>query len=114
MQVFESSAGELSPSDFNEFCLPYLERIVREVKARLRTAQIPLVPMVIFARGAHHALEQLGSLGYDVVQIDWTIDPATARARVGPDVTLQVRVMEGGRGRLSCCYGLGMTVIAAL
>ena len=34
---------------------------------------------IVFAKGAHYALPQLANIGYDVVGIDWTIDPAVAR-----------------------------------
>lgn len=91
LQVFESSTGELAQTEFREFCLPYITRIASTVKARLRAAGAaePLPPMVIFARGAHYALEDLATLDYDVIQIDWTMDRKQARQRVGPSKTLQ-------------------------
>lgn len=45
---------------------------------------------VIFAKGNHYAVEDLMKCGYDVLQIDWTMDPLATRTRVGPDVTIQV------------------------
>ena len=45
--------------------------------------------MVVFAKGAHHALEALAATEYDVVQLDWTMDPTEARRRVGAEKTLQ-------------------------
>ncbi|KAJ2243310.1 Uroporphyrinogen decarboxylase in heme biosynthesis [Coemansia sp. RSA 475] len=78
VQVFESWAGELGPRDFAEFSLPYLARIAARVKAVW-----PDVPMTVFAKGAHYALEQLATeTAFDVISIDWTIDPAVARTRV--------------------------------
>jgi uroporphyrinogen decarboxylase len=76
LQVFESHAGLLGPAQFSMFCLPYLEMIARTLKERLRDQS---VPMIIFAKGAHYALNQLANIGYDVVSIDWTVDPITAR-----------------------------------
>ncbi|KAJ2606681.1 Uroporphyrinogen decarboxylase in heme biosynthesis [Coemansia sp. RSA 1285] len=77
-QVFESWAGELSPRDFAEFSLPYLARIAAHVKAKH-----PDVPLTVFAKGAHYALESLvAETVYDVISLDWTIDPTVARARV--------------------------------
>ena len=35
-------------------------------------------------------MKELGESGYDVVGLDWTINPAEARKLVGPNVTLQV------------------------
>eukprot|EP00038_Savillea_parva_P000576 m.96985 g.96985 ORF g.96985 m.96985 type:complete len:360 (+) comp10196_c0_seq2:143-1222(+) len=89
LQIFESWAGELTPEAFQTILLPRLTRIVNEVKAECVRLNIPEVPMVIFAKGAHHALESLAETKYDVIQVDWTIDPATARKRVGPHKTLQ-------------------------
>lgn len=89
LQVFESWAGELAPHTFNEFLLPYVSRIATEVKAALRRLGLKPVPMVIFAKGAHYALEALAKTDFDVIQVDWTIDPAEARRRIGPSKTVQ-------------------------
>lgn len=44
----------------------------------------------IFAKGAHYALLELADSGYDVMGIDWTVDPVIAReATAGKKVTLQ-------------------------
>ncbi|KAJ2002051.1 Uroporphyrinogen decarboxylase in heme biosynthesis [Coemansia thaxteri] len=78
LQVFESWAGELGPRDFAEFSLPYLARIAARVKEAY-----PGVPITVFAKGAHYALELLATeTVYDVISLDWTVDPRTARARV--------------------------------
>ncbi|KAJ2783216.1 Uroporphyrinogen decarboxylase in heme biosynthesis [Coemansia javaensis] len=78
LQVFESWAGELGPREFAEFSLPYLAHIAAHVKQRC-----PGVPLTVFARGAHYALEQLAAeTVFDVISLDWTIAPADARARV--------------------------------
>jgi uroporphyrinogen decarboxylase len=89
LQIFESWAGELSPYTFAEFLLPYAKRIATEVKAELRKLGIEPVPMVIFCKGAHYALEDLAKTDYDVIQVDWTIDPTEARRRIGPHKTVQ-------------------------
>lgn len=36
---------------------------------------------VVFAKGAHYALEELAVTSYDVIGLDWTMDVAAARAR---------------------------------
>lgn len=48
-----------------------------------------LMLQVIFAKGAHYALASLAALRYDVVGLDWTVDPIEARSRVGANITLQ-------------------------
>ena len=34
---------------------------------------------IVFPKGAHYALTDLATCGYEVVGIDWTIDPLVAR-----------------------------------
>lgn len=111
LQVFESHGEFLTQELFDKFSLPYLTTIVEQVKAKLKTEGIPEVPMVrkaynrengsskliiyyaifqtVFAKGAHFALEQLAKTGYDVIGLDWTMNPESSRARVGDNVTLQ-------------------------
>ena len=38
-----------------------------------------LLLQTIFAKGAHYALNELSHSDYNVVGIDWTVDPALAR-----------------------------------
>jgi uroporphyrinogen decarboxylase len=89
LQVFDSWAGELAPREFRDFALPYLGRIATGVKEAIASRDLAPVPLCIFARGAHYALEDLATLQYDVVSLDWTVAPAQARARCGPHLTLQ-------------------------
>lgn len=44
-----------------QFLLPYVSRIATEVKARCQAEGLSPVPMVIFAKGAHYALEKLAA-----------------------------------------------------
>jgi len=91
LQIFESNAGDLTPAQFEEFSLPYLVQIVERVKAELKRQGLPVVPMTVFARGANQegTLEKLAASGYDVVGLDWGIEPAVARRRVGDKATVQ-------------------------
>ncbi|XP_066993471.2 uroporphyrinogen decarboxylase isoform X2 [Anabrus simplex] len=89
LQVFESNAEYLGPQVFKEFALPYLCDICKRVKARLSGQGLHDVPMTLFAKGAHYALKEMAKSGYDVLGIDWTVDPAEARKQVGPNITLQ-------------------------
>jgi uroporphyrinogen decarboxylase len=84
LQVFDSWAGELGPAQFAEFALPYLIKIADELARRQ-----PDVPLVVFARGAHYALDALADTAYDVIGLDWTIMPEAARAIVGERAAVQ-------------------------
>ncbi|TPX33235.1 uroporphyrinogen decarboxylase [Synchytrium microbalum] len=89
VQVFDSNAGELSPHVFKKFSLPYLRQISKDVKAKLTAMSIKPVPMIVFAKGAHFALEELTESHYDVVSLDWTLDPSKVRKVTTDKVTLQ-------------------------
>ncbi|PWN25058.1 putative HEM12-uroporphyrinogen decarboxylase [Jaminaea rosea] len=80
LQVFDSWAGELSPAHFRTFSLPYLRSIASSVKDRLACSSTQCVPMICFAKGAlGHSLSDVAKAGYDVVALDWTVEPAQAR-----------------------------------
>ncbi|KAF7971054.1 hypothetical protein HWV62_22191 [Athelia sp. TMB] len=105
LQVFDSWAGELSPHAFAQFSLPSLKHIAAGVRAGLDAAQVPQVPLILFAKGANHALATLAAeAGYDTLGLDWCIEPAAARALVGDAVALQgnvdPNVLYGGRAAI--------------
>lgn len=79
LQLFESNAEYLDLDLFKEFALPYINTINEKVKAQLKQMNND-VPMTIFAKGAHYALEELNQTKYDIVGIDWTIEPSLARS----------------------------------
>jgi uroporphyrinogen decarboxylase len=89
LQVFESSAEHLGPELFKNYSLPYIQDISSRVKAEVKAKGLGDIPMIIFAKGAHYALQDLAESGYDVIGLDWTIDPEEARQKVGSGVTLQ-------------------------
>ena len=80
VQVFDSWAGELSPHDFNTFSLPSLTYISSRVRSKLSELNISIVPMILFAKGANTSLAaQAHHGGYDVLGLDWVIEPSEAR-----------------------------------
>jgi uroporphyrinogen decarboxylase len=80
VQVFDSWAGELSPASFTEVALPYLKYICDNLPKRLEELGEEKVPMVVFAKGAWYALEDLCQTNYDVVGLDWLHEPKQAYA----------------------------------
>ncbi|KAF2281281.1 uroporphyrinogen decarboxylase [Westerdykella ornata] len=78
IQVFDSWAGELSPSSFRTFALPYLNYIADNLPRRLQELGLERVPMTVFAKGAWYALEVLCDSNYDVIGLDWLHDPREA------------------------------------
>ncbi|KAL9110230.1 MAG: hypothetical protein Q9227_005137 [Pyrenula ochraceoflavens] len=105
VQVFDSWAGELSPSSFKEFALPTLRYISQHLPNRLRELSQEIVPMIVFAKGAWYALDELCDSGYNVVGLDWLQDPAEAVRVARGRVTLQGNadpgVLYGGKAAIS-------------
>ena len=81
VQIFDSWAGLLGPSDFRIFAQPYLIEITQALRDH--------VPVILFARGAWHALPDLAASGAHALGLDWNIESSFARAHAGPCVTLQ-------------------------
>ena len=81
VQLFDSWAGELSPTDYSEFALPYEQKIFASIN---RSA-----PSIIYINGSGTFLEQMATCGADVLSIDWRVNLDAARARVGEKFTLQ-------------------------
>jgi len=65
LQVFEAMGEHISPANFEEWALPAMAAIARELKRRH-----PDVPLMVFPRGACYALPALQTIGFDVVSVD--------------------------------------------
>jgi len=78
VQIFDSWAGQLSPVDYRTFVLPYQQKLVRKVKATH-----PDTPLILYIYGSGTLLELMAQTGVDVVSVDWTVEMATARQRLG-------------------------------
>ena len=87
VQIFDSWGGQLPPSQWDRWSGPYLKRMVQAVKS-----SHPHVPLTVYANGSGGLLERLKATGADVIGVDWTVDMADARKRLGSDVTLQGNV----------------------
>lgn len=81
VQLFDSWGGLLSPEDFETFSLQYMRQIVAALKE--------VCPVIMFAKGAWFALEEMAATGAHGLGIDWSIQPQRARAFAGNNVTLQ-------------------------
>jgi len=87
VQMFDSWAGQLSPQDYDTFALPYQQRVVQQVKAKH-----PETPLILYISGSAGVLERMGQSGVDIVSVDWTVDMADARRRLGPQIGVQGNV----------------------
>jgi uroporphyrinogen decarboxylase len=89
--VFDSWGGELNQAQFHQFSLPYLTQIASRVKMQLNALSL-VVPLFVFAKGVHHSLDSLSSIGYNVVSLDWTLDPKLVADQTKNRVALQGNV----------------------
>ncbi|MBX3164876.1 MAG: uroporphyrinogen decarboxylase [Bacteroidetes bacterium] len=80
IQLFDSWAGVLSEKMFYEFSLKYMSKICDALQ--------PLVPVTVFAKDAHYALEKIAETHCNTIGLDWTISPKNAR-QLAPNKTLQ-------------------------
>ena len=80
LQIFDSWAGILSPSQYSAFSIPYLKQICDAMQD---------VPLTLFAKGAFFARAEMAQLDCQTIGLDWNMDIAESRALVGSHKTLQ-------------------------
>jgi uroporphyrinogen decarboxylase len=86
VMVFDTWGGSLTPADFREFSLRYMQQIVAGLTSE---AEGRRVPVVLFTKGGGQWLADLAATGCDALGVDWTTDLADARRAVQDRVALQ-------------------------
>ena len=86
VMIFDSWGGALADGIFQRFSLHYIEQVVSQLK---RTHDGEKVPVITFTKGGGPWLEDIAASGVDAVGLDWTVNLAKARERVGDRVALQ-------------------------
>jgi uroporphyrinogen decarboxylase len=118
VQIFDSLGGLLAGDDYAEAS----GRWIAEIIARLRGR----VPVIVFARGVHHAWDGLVGTGANALSVDWTVSLGVVRSRVPDRIALQgnldphilsatpevvsactTRILEQMRGRNGHIFNLG-------
>ena len=85
VQLFDTWAGELNRSDYEQFALPATQRVIEglsEVEA----------PIILYTKGTAHLLELVAKAGADVLSWDWRVDLAEVRRKFGPHTVVQGNV----------------------
>jgi uroporphyrinogen decarboxylase len=85
VQLFDTWAGELAPSDYDEFELPAAQMVFQALGHGG-------APKILFAKGSARHLESMAKSGADVLSVDWNTDLAEARRKLGRRVALQGNV----------------------
>jgi uroporphyrinogen decarboxylase len=86
VMMFDTWGGVLAHDAYLEFSLSYMREVLGKLK---RTHDGQRIPSIVFTKGGGHWLEQIADAGADAVGLDWTVNLADARARVGKKVALQ-------------------------
>jgi uroporphyrinogen decarboxylase len=84
VMLFDSWGGVLSPLLYHHYSLASQRRIVDRLEQTC-----PDTPVILFGKGCAQHLESLADTGCAGLGVDWTIDLAEARQRVGNRVALQ-------------------------
>jgi uroporphyrinogen decarboxylase len=84
LQLFDSWAGILSPDQYKIFSLQYISMICDAMNE-----YVTKVPVIVFAKGAFFAREEMGKLSCNVIGLDWNMDVFESRKLTGNFKTLQ-------------------------
>ncbi|MHC1765027.1 MAG: uroporphyrinogen decarboxylase [Verrucomicrobiia bacterium] len=81
VQIFDSLGGLLGAHAFEEASGRWIRRIVQALGGE--------VPVIVFARGAHGSLDDLRTLGADVLGMDWTVPLSRVRQHLDGAAAIQ-------------------------
>ncbi|MDA8972279.1 uroporphyrinogen decarboxylase [Saprospiraceae bacterium] len=80
IQIFDSWAGILPPHQYSEFAIPYIKKIVDAIEG---------VPVIVFAKGAWFAMEEISKLDCQVLGVDWNTKVGDLRDKLNVQQVLQ-------------------------
>ncbi|KHG04699.1 hypothetical protein F383_29514 [Gossypium arboreum] len=87
IQIFDSWGGQLPLDMWEQWSKPYITEIVSIVQNKC-----PKIPLVLYINGNGGLLERMKGTGVDVIGLDWTVDMADGRKRLGNDISVQGNV----------------------
>lgn len=87
VQIFDTWGGVLTPRDYQEFSLNYMQQIIDGLT---READGRKVPVILFTKGGGRWLDKMAATGADCLGVDWTIDLSDARAMVSKNGRQQI------------------------
>jgi len=86
LMIFDTWGGVLTPRDYKQFSLNYMQKIVDGL---IRQADGRKIPVTLFTKNGAQWLDLMADTGADCLGVDWTIDLSKARSMVGDKVALQ-------------------------
>ena len=88
IQLFDSWVGALSPADYVEFVLPYVQQAIMAIHAATVDGA-PGTPIIYFGTGLSGMYGLLRQSGAEVIGVDWRSTLDDAWAQLGPGVAVQ-------------------------
>jgi uroporphyrinogen decarboxylase len=86
VMIFDTWGGLLSADAFRKYSLAPMRRVLAALRPSPSGGR---VPTIVFTKGGGAWLDELAASGATAVGLDWTVDLADARRRVGGRVALQ-------------------------
>lgn len=86
LMIFDTWGGVLSPANYKEYSLRYMQQIVDGLT---READGRKVPVVLFTKNGGQWLDLMADTGCDGLGVDWTMDLMDARVITADRVALQ-------------------------
>lgn len=81
VMIFDTWGGTLTPTTYQEFSLNYMQYIIKNLT--------PNIPSIIFTKGGGLWLENMADINCNAIGVDWTINIAEAKRRIGDKVAIQ-------------------------
>lgn len=81
VMIFDTWGGTLTPTAYQEFSLNYMQYIIKNLT--------PNIPSIIFTKGGGLWLENMANINCNAIGVDWTINIAEAKRRIGDKVAIQ-------------------------
>ncbi len=92
VMIFDSWGGVLADGNFQQFSLAYTQRVLDQLPREFNGSRIP---RIVFTKGGGLWLDDMDRLDCDVLGLDWTVNLAKARARVGGHVGGPGKALQG-------------------
>ncbi|MBI4843860.1 MAG: uroporphyrinogen decarboxylase [Nitrospirae bacterium] len=89
VQIFDTWGGIFSPSDFREYALSYVKRIIKDLRSWMKRERSEPVPIIYFVGETAGLLEEIKDAGADVYGVDWRINIDDAVRRLGGNAVVQ-------------------------